>query len=418
MLRNVGYVVLAFAAVMAGGSLLVSAAGPRTEAANKALNYVRTLQNADGGFPLSLGSDSSAGETIDAVLAFVAADIDPATVKKDGKSPLDYLEAQTDSYITTPGPLAKLVIGLAAAGEDPRDFAGHDLVASMNAGFNSATHAYGDGPIDHALYMLAREKLDLSPAHGSAAYLESKQTAEGCWKISDSFGCDTNTTALAIEALLAAGVDPSESSVEHALDYLEDAQNDDGGFPYDPKSAWGTDSDANSTAFVLQALIAAGEDIDEDRWQAPDGTTPLDTLVAFQLDSGAFEWQPGLGANAMATYQAVPALLLEPYPGAPKTQERKATHTPRHTKTPTPTVAPTAEPTATPLPPSVAPTVVATPPSAAPTSAVAGITVAAAGEGAGGHGDSAGVSLVTTLLLAGGGALMATAGLTLRLRRR
>ena len=417
MLRNVGCIVLAFAAVVAGGSLVGSAASPQTEAANKALDYIRTLQNADSGFPMS-GGGSDPGATIDAVFAFTARGIDPATVKRDGNSPLDYLEAQTDSYITTAGHLAKLVLGLAEAGEDPRDFAGHDLVAGMNAGFNSTSHSYGDGPIDHALYMLARERLNLSPAHGSASHLESKQLNDGCWEYSDGVGCDTNTTALAIEALLAAGVDPSDSAIEDALDYLEGAQNDDGGFPYDPLSSWGTDSDANSTAFVLQALIAAGEDIDEDRWQAPDGTTPLDTLVAFQLDSGAFEWQPGLGANAMATYQAVPALLLEPYPGAPKTEEREATRTPKPTKTPTPTVAPTAESTATPLPPSVAPTVVATPPSAAPTSAVAGITVAAAGEGAGGHGDSAGVSLVTTLLLAGGGALMATAGLTLRLRRR
>jgi hypothetical protein len=411
MLRNVGYVVLAFAAVLAGGSLLVSAASPRTEAANKALNYVRTLQNADGGFP------SSAGETIDAVFAFVARDIDPATVKKDDKSPLDYLEAQTDSYITTPGHLAKLVLGLAAAGEDPRDFAGHDLVADMNAGFNSTSHSYGDGPIDHALYMLARERLDLSPAHGAAGYLESKQTADGCWEFSDGAGCDTNTTALAIEALLAAGVDPSDSAVEDALDYLEDAQNDDGGFPYDPLSSWGTDSDANSTAFVIQALIAAGEDIDEDRWQAPDGTTPLKALLRFQNpQTGAFTYSGK--DDAYATYQSIPALLLEPYPGAPKTQEREATRTPKPTKTPTPTVAPTAEPTATPLPPSAAPTLVAPPLSTAPTSAVAGITVVAAGEGATSGEDSTTTRILMTLLLAGGGALTAAGGVIIGARRR
>jgi len=404
MLRNVGCIVLAFAAVMAGGSLLVSAAGPQTEAANKALNYVRTLQNADGGFP-SFGSDSSAGATIDAVFAFAAAGIDPATVKRDGKSPLDYLEAQTDAYITTPGHLAKLVLALAAAGEDPRDFAGHDLVAGMNAGFNSTSHSYGDGPIDHALYMLARARLNLSAASGSAGYLESKQLSDGCWEFSDGFGCDTNTTALGIEALLAAGVDPSDSAVEDALDYLEGAQNDDGGFPYLIPS----DSDANSTAFVIQALVAAGEKIGD--WDK-GGTTPLEALIAFKLDSGAFEWQPGGGANAMATYQAVPALLLEPYPGAPKTQEREATHTPKPTRTPT------AEPTATPLPPSVAPTVVATPPSAALTREVAGITIAAAGEGATSGEDSTAMRILITLLLAGGGALTATGGVIIGARRR
>jgi hypothetical protein len=414
MLRNVGYVVLAFAAVMAGGSLLVSAAGPQREAANKALNYVRTLQNADGGFPLSLGSDSSAGATIDAMFAFTARGIDARTIKKDGISPLDYLKTQAASYSDKPGPAAKLVLGLAEAGEDPRDFAGHDLVAGMNAGFNSTSHSYGDGPIDHALYMLAREKLDLSPAHGSAGYLESKQLNDGCWEFSDGFGCDTNTTAMAIEALLAAGVDPSDSAIEDALDYLEGAQNDDGGFPYDPLSSWGTDSDANSTAFAIQALVAAGEKIGD--W-ARGGTTPLEALLRFQNpQTGAFTYSGK--DDAYATYQSIPALLLEPYPGAPKTEEREATRTPKPTKTPTPTVAPTAESTATPLPPSVAPTVVATPPSAAPTSAVAGITVAAAGEGATSGEDSTTMRILMTLLLAGGGALTVAGGVIIGARRR
>jgi hypothetical protein len=399
---------------MAGGSLLVSAAGPQREAANKALNYVRTLQNADGGFPLSLGSDSSAGATIDAMFAFTARGIDARTIKKDGISPLDYLKTQAASYSDKPGPAAKLVLGLAEAGEDPRDFAGHDLVAGMNAGFNSTSHSYGDGPIDHALYMLAREKLDLSPAHGSAGYLESKQLNDGCWEFSDGFGCDTNTTAMAIEALLAAGVDPSDSAIEDALDYLEGAQNDDGGFPYDPLSSWGTDSDANSTAFAIQALVAAGEKIGD--W-ARGGTTPLEALLRFQNpQTGAFTYSGK--DDAYATYQSIPALLLEPYPGAPKTEEREATRTPKPTKTPTPTVAPTAESTATPLPPSVAPTVVATPPSAAPTSAVAGITVAAAGEGATSGEDSTTMRILMTLLLAGGGALTVAGGVIIGARRR
>ena len=408
MLRNVGCIVLAFAAVVAGGSLQVSAAAPQTEAANKALNYVRTLQNADGGFP------DYSGATIDAVFAFAAAGIDARTVKKDGSSPLDYLKATGASYSDAPGGAAKLVLALAAMKEDPRSFAGTDFLAKMESKFDSASHSNGD----HTLYMLARSSLGLSPAPGSVEHLKSKQTGDGCWEWSDGAGCDTNTTALAIEALLAAGVDPSDSAVEDALDYLEDAQNDDGGFPYDPLSSWGTDSDANSTAFVIQALVAAGEDVDEDgRWQAPDGTTPLKALLRFQNpETGAFT-RSGED-NAYATYQSIPALLLEPYPGAPKTQEREATHAPRPTKTPTPTVAPTAEPTATPLPPSVAPTVVAPPLSTAPTSAVAGITVAAAGEGATSGEDSTTMRIIMTLLLAGGGALTVAGGVIIGARRR
>ena len=413
MLRNVGCIVLAFAAVMAGGSLLVSAAGPQTEAANKALNYVRTLQNADGGFP-SFGSDSSAGATIDAMFAFTARGIDARTIKKDGISPLDYLKTQAASYSDKPGPAAKLVLGLAAMEEDPGNLAGIDLLAKMNSYFDAATGSYGDGVFDHGLYMLARARLHLSPAHGSASYLKSKQLSDGCWEFSDGIGCDTNTTALAIEALLAAGVDPSDSAVEDALDYLEGAQNDDGGFPYDPKSAWGTDSDTNSTAFVIQALVAAGEKIGD--WDR-GGTTPLEALLRFQNpETGAFTYSGK--DDAYATYQSIPALLLEPYPGAPKTREREATHTPKPTRTPTPTVAPTAEPAATPLPPIVTPTTVASPLSTAPSRAVAGITVAAAGEGATSGEDSTAMRILMTLLLAGGGALTAAGGVIIGARRR
>jgi hypothetical protein len=161
--------------------------------------------------------------------------------------------------------------------------------------------------------------------------------------------------------------------------------------------------------------VAAGEKIGD--WDK-GGTMPLKALIAFQLGSGAFEWQPGGGANAMATYQAVPALLLEPYPGAPKTEEREATRTPKPTRTPTPTTTPTAEPTATPLPPSVAPTVVATPPSAALTREVAGITIAAAGEGATSGEDSTTMRILVALLLAGGGALTAAGGVITGARRR
>ena len=406
---------MAFVALVTAGSLLASAAEPQTQAADDALDYIRTLQNTDGGFPFS-GTDSAAGGTLDAILAFVAADIDPHTVKKDGNSPLDYLEDQAAAYATTPGHTAKLVLGLAVAEEDPGDFAGQDFVDLMEANFDSVSHSYGDGVIDHEIYMLARATLDQSAAQGSVSYLKSKLTADGCWEFSDGFGCDTNTTALAVQALLAAGKSPSDSAIEDALDYLEDAQNDDGGWPYDPLSAWGTDSDANSTAFVLQALVAAGENVDDDnRWEAASGKTPLEALIAFQLGDGAFEWQPGKGADSMATYQAIPALLLEPYPGAPKTEVEEETATPKPTETPTPasTVTPTVAPTAA---ATAQPSLIAPPPPPVPVSQV--ITIAATGDGAANGEKGFGVPIVLTLLLAGGGALAATAGLRLRLRRR
>jgi hypothetical protein len=64
---------------------------------------------------------------------------------------------------------------------------------------------------------------------------------------------------------------------------------------------------------VIQGLLAAGEDLVD--WTVATGATPLDALLALQIeDSGAFNWkleQPG--ANLLATVQAVPALAEMPF---------------------------------------------------------------------------------------------------------
>ena len=344
MSRKIIAVSLALACLLSG-ALFAQAATPQSTAAHDALDYVRTLQNADGGFP-AFGSESSAGATIDAVLAFAADGVDVDDVQQAGNSPIDYLEVQAAAYSGTAGGAAKLVLGLVAAGEDPRDFAGEDWVAKMRSYYDASTHRYGEQTVDQAIYMLARESLGLSPQAGTAAYLESKQLTDGCWEFADGFGCDTNSTALAVQALVVADVDFDDASIEGALSYLKSSQNADGGFPYLVPS----DSDANSTAFVLQALVAAGEDIDAGGpWEKPGGNTPMQALLSYQdAATGAFTFTYGGQDNAYATYQAVPALLLQPLLLPPS--EEEATKTPRPTHTPATTATATPAATATPVP--------------------------------------------------------------------
>ena len=401
MSRKIIALSLALACLFAG-TLLTQAATPQTGAAHDALDYLHTLQNDDGGFPL-FGSDSDAGGTIDVILAFVDYGIDVDDVENAGNSPLDYLEAQAASYTTTADHAAKLVIGLVAAGEDPRDFAGDDWVAKMQSYYDSATHRYGVQDIDQALYILARESLGLSPQSGTVAVLESTQLTDGCWEFAD-FGCDTNSTAMAVQALVAAGIDPDDASIKAALAYLKSAQNADGGFPYLVPS----DSDANSTAFVLQALVAADEDIDAGGpWEKPGGHTPMGALLSYQNPStGAFTYAGE--DNAYATYQAVPALLLQPLLLPPS--EEEATPTPRPTHTPAATATATPAATLTPMPEPI----VATAPTAAPVSVVLPVStgpaalprvLTSAGEGS--DSDGAGPTAIGALLAVVGGCLAA-----------
>ncbi|MDI6857792.1 MAG: prenyltransferase/squalene oxidase repeat-containing protein [Dehalococcoidia bacterium] len=388
MLRKAACFLLAVAAVMAAGYSFVIAATPEQDAAEEALDYIRGLQNADGGFP-DFGAGSSPGATLDAVFAFAAAGIDARTVTSGGNSPVDYIEGQAASYSGVAGAAAKLVLGLIALGEDPRDFAGVDFVEKMESYFDAGS--YGDGVFDHCLYMLARSKLGLSPAAGSVNHLKSKQMAEGCWEYGDGWGCDTNTTSLAIQALVAADVSPSDSAIEDALDYLAAAQNNDGGFPYLIPS----DSDANSTAFVIQALVAAGENIDAGGPWEKQGNTPMEALLAFQNPvTGAFTY--GGVDSAYATYQAVPALLLRTY-SLPTATPQEETATPKPTKTPTPVMTATETPSPQPViaPPGGS--------SLAPTPASQAVTMPRSGGGGETGHDLAPVFAAALLLAAGVG---------------
>src|SRR5205085_6396915 len=133
--------------------------------------------------------------------------------------------------------------------------------------------------------------------------LNQAQLADGGWSFDGSAatGSDTNTTALAVQALVAAGA-PGDATTR-GIGYLKSQQNADGGFPYSKTSSFGSASDANSTALVVQALAAAGVD---PRTLKQSGGDPIDALLDFQNASGAFRYQAAQSDdNDLATAQAI-----------------------------------------------------------------------------------------------------------------
>ena len=146
--------------------------------------------------------------------------------------------------------------------------------------------------------------------------LRSAIQPEGGWEWMAGFGPDSNTTALVIQTLIATGEPLTATEIISGLAYLKAAQQPDGGFAYDLTSGGG--SDANSTAYALQALVAANQDPTGETWSAA-GVSPIDYLLSLQLADGSFEWQVGTGGNLFATQQVIPALLRRPYPIAVRT---------------------------------------------------------------------------------------------------
>lgn len=131
-------------------------------------------------------------------------------------------------------------------------------------------------------------------------------------------GPETNSTAMAVQALEAVDQAPAQDP----LDFLATAQGPDGGFPF----LTGLDVDPNSTALVLQALAAAGADPSGAPWAKPGGT-PISSLLAWQIGCAGEDGDVGGFASAfsdgfpdqMASQQAVWGVAGSPFPLGPVT---------------------------------------------------------------------------------------------------
>jgi len=282
-------------------------AGPSDDAAAKALAWLATQQNADGGFSDGFAPGSSVGATADAILAAASAEQDASTWKKNGRSPLDFLQSRV-GLMGKSGEIGKTILAVVATGGTlrARSFGGVDLVARLNALHKSG--GYGGTLYEDTLAVLALVNAGQSVPDDVIAHILAAQTKDGAWAFTGDTSAgagDTNTTALVVQALIATG---HREAIGRALDYFRRTQNADAGWPYQMPSAYGTETDANSTANVIQALIAAGESLGD--WSQGGQSDPPGALIRLQdSQTGAFNYQASApGANVLATIQAIPAL--------------------------------------------------------------------------------------------------------------
>jgi hypothetical protein len=309
---------LAVPAAGAYGGTSAATSTTTTLAVNRALAYLKGQQQADGS---NTEFDGPLNATSGVALAAAAAGIDANAWTKAGVSGIDFLRSQGDtlsdplSADANSAKIAMVVMVLAATDNDPYSFAGTDWPALLKSTQNDRTGAYSTSFIRHPWIMMALHAAGETVPQNAVDFLVANREDDGGFGVNGrGSGSDTNTTAICLEALAAAGMPADSTVVSEAVAYLHTQQNDDGGFPWARPSAWGSDSDASSTAWVIQGLIAAGEDPAGAAW-IKNSHAPPEYLIGMQNASGAFAYQTSWpDDNLMSTYQAVPALLGKSFP--------------------------------------------------------------------------------------------------------
>jgi hypothetical protein len=148
--------------------------GPTAAAAQKpsgpmqaAAAWLRTQQQADGGFSNGFVPGSDPGATADAVLAIAALGESPAAWVLEDNSPLYFLEQSAASgSIAGSGAFAKLALAAIAADADPHSFGGVDLIAEILDDYSEQARLFGAGPFDSALALQSWRRRSLPLKRG------------------------------------------------------------------------------------------------------------------------------------------------------------------------------------------------------------------------------------------------------------
>jgi hypothetical protein len=262
-------------------------------------DWLLAFQSDDGGFSTGFAPESDLGSTADAIGAIVRSGLDLDSFSRDGVAALDWLAAQIETGAElNAGQLGKVLSAVVAAGVDPLDFGGADLVAQTVDALGSAPDASGYLGMALAILGLHDAGADAQIPPAAIETLLAARSEQGAIGFGPDQAPDTNSTALLAMVGSALGRVDVQTA---ALDYLKPLQNEDGGWPYQSPSDFGTDSDANSTALVVQALVAA--EVQLDAWDNPHAS-----LAAYQLDDGSFMFQQSMpGPSFLATVAALSA---------------------------------------------------------------------------------------------------------------
>ncbi len=328
----VGATLTACGLVLVATGLTARAATPQTTQANAALRYLYSQVGSDGSVAPAFGL----GATEDTVISVADNGFDPATLKSPSTSTTAYSYLSGHALaINTAGGAAKYVLAWLAAGK-PSAIDASTLLTKLNTPTASGGYLEPNGAFHNSsatietaniysqsLAVLADAAAGTAlPAHATG-WLTCAQRSDGGYgyTIDDSLATppsscgdtssDTNSTAIALEALGKAAITSADTP---AKAYLHSVQQSDGGFGFNA----GSGSDPDSDGTVIQALLAIGEDPTSAAWTVSAGKNPLTNLESFAdpKGSGGYVNAGNTTPDAFTTSPIPQALALKPYASA------------------------------------------------------------------------------------------------------
>ena len=287
------------ALAVAAGAL---AAVPTPARAATPTSYLLAAQNRDGGFGPSPGTASSQLFAGWAALGLAAGGYNPQAVRSGGPSLIDYIRSGAGS-LSDPGSLERTILAVRAAGMSAAGFGGQDLVAALERDIQS------DGSVADQVNLTSFAVLALRAAGTplparTLPWLSRQQDSDGGFNYATAGGTsDVDDTGAALEALAGIG----GRVTARAVSFLRHQQDADGGFP----AQAGGDSNAQSTSWAVQGLIAAGA----------SGATldrALQYLRSLTAPDGHVSYSRGADQTPVwVTAEAAMALAGKPLPLAP-----------------------------------------------------------------------------------------------------
>jgi prenyltransferase/squalene oxidase-like repeat protein len=261
-------------------------------------------------------------------MGLAASGRDPLSVHRGGHTVLDALRAEASS-LHGAGDLERTILALHACGASRRSLPGGAGGAGSDPVKKLLGYRSGDGSFGHLSNLTAFAIFALrasgyppgSPVVASAAlWLARQQDSDGGFGFGTrGGGSDVDDTAAVVQAIAGAGV-RGGAVLARAGRFLVRAQNRDGGYPQQP----GGSSNAQSTAWAIQGLIAAG--------RKPGSVTragsrsPLGYLHSLVAPDGSVRYsRTGAQTPVWVTAQALTALAGKPFPIAPVRRASRST---------------------------------------------------------------------------------------------